>query len=239
MKLACSSAAFDRQLRSGDLTQLEWIDLCARKLATDGVVFDVAHFPRTDSDYLAQVKKMCADLGLTVAAVFDGGFFGGNASEMAGALDVAVALGAPLLSSRLPAETEASWVETLERLNAATSMGKRANVTLGLRNAARTFAASTHDVKRVSKEADSAWLRYAPDFGAFDASDQPADLLPKTVLAWYSVVDSRQVRPLVALLSDFRGFVALDAPAESPQGQAIVEILSSLRDERLPSVRHS
>ncbi|MGH8163526.1 MAG: hypothetical protein ACREP1_04245, partial [Rhodanobacteraceae bacterium] len=69
MKLACSSTAFDRELRDGDLTQLEWIDRCARELAADGLVFDVAHFPRTDADYLAQVKKMCADLGLTVAAV--------------------------------------------------------------------------------------------------------------------------------------------------------------------------
>jgi len=82
MKLACSSTAFDQQLRSGDLTQLEWIDACARELAADGVVFDVRHFPRTDTDYLAQVKKMSADLGLTVAALRHDGFFTADSAHM-------------------------------------------------------------------------------------------------------------------------------------------------------------
>ncbi|HEY8314003.1 MAG TPA: TIM barrel protein [Candidatus Baltobacteraceae bacterium] len=216
MKLACSSTAFDRQLRNGDLTQLEWIELCARELAADGVVFDVAHFPRTDSDYLAQTKKMCADLGLTVAALRDDAFFGGDEGRMSQTMEQAMALGAPLLASQLEAETAASWSEVLERLGMATSLAKRSNVTLAVRNVTQTFAASTHDLKRVSKEADSAWLRYGPDFAAFDSADEPEALLAGTVLAWYCGGPGNTPVRVRALLRDFRGFLAVDQTAAGP-----------------------
>ena len=75
MKLACASSALHHAIERGDLTQLEFIDLCARELACDGVVLDVRHFPRTDDDYLAQIKKMAADRGLTVAALAAPAFF--------------------------------------------------------------------------------------------------------------------------------------------------------------------
>src|SRR5579884_3364705 len=69
MKIASSTASFDRDLRAGDLTQLEWLDLCVEPLGLDGVLFDARHFPRTDDEYLAQLKKMCVDRGLSVAGV--------------------------------------------------------------------------------------------------------------------------------------------------------------------------
>jgi sugar phosphate isomerase/epimerase len=210
MKLACSSTAFDESLRSGKLTQLEWIDLCAHELAADGVVFDVRHFPRTDTDYLAQIKKMCADLGLTVTALRHDAFFAGDAAHVEQAFEIALALGAPLIAAPLPLETGASWTGVLARLGEATSQAKRHNVTLAVRNSPHTFAANTHDMKRVSKEADSAWLRYGPDFGALDAASEPATLVAKTVLAWSSF--DAQPERLLGLLDGFIGFVALDAP---------------------------
>jgi sugar phosphate isomerase/epimerase len=208
MKLACSSTAFDEQLRSERLTQLEWIDLCAHELAADGVVFDVRHFPRIDTDYLAQVKKMAVDLGLTVAAVRHDGFFDADSAHMEQALELALALGAPVLSAPLPPEVSTSWSEVQARLGNATSHAKRLNVTLAVRNAPHTFAASAHDLKRVSKEADSAWLRYGPDFGALEAGSDPQGLLQKTVLVW-----SDDQAPPASLLGPFLGFVALDARA--------------------------
>ena len=75
MKLACASSALGREIESGELTQLEFLDLCARELECDGVVLDVRHFPRTDSDYLAQIKKMATDWGLTIAALSDASLF--------------------------------------------------------------------------------------------------------------------------------------------------------------------
>src|SRR3984885_3443121 len=105
MKLAVASSGFHHSLESGELTQLEFLDLCARDLACDGVVLDVRHFPRTDGDYLAQVKKMAADRGLGVAALADAAFFGFEESAMAEAFEVAAAIGAPLLAGELVRET--------------------------------------------------------------------------------------------------------------------------------------
>ena len=210
MKLACSSTAFDATLRSGELTQLEWIDLCAHDLAADGIVLDVRHFPRIDTDYLAQVKKMATDLGLCIAALRHDGYFSGDEPHMVEGVEIAIALGAPLLSAPLPLEVDASWTDVLARLGTATSLAKRHNVTLAIRNAPHTFAAGVHDLKRVAKEADSAWLRFAPDFGALDAASEPQALLAKTVLVWQQSGAS-DAAACAQLLAGYLGFVALDA----------------------------
>jgi sugar phosphate isomerase/epimerase len=220
MKLACASTAFDEQLRGDRLTQLEWIDLCGHELEADGVVFDVRHFPRTDTDYLAQVKKMAVDLGLTVAALRHDGFFEGDEAHLEQALEMALALGAPLLCAPLPPEVAMSWTQVQGRLSTAASHAKRLNVTLAIRNVAHTFAASTHDLKRVSKEADSAWLRYGPDFGALDAGSDPQTLAGKMVIVWADYANATiPLQPLAG----YRGFVVLDAP----QGDATAEHMKS------------
>ncbi len=224
MKLACSSTAFDERLRSGELTQLEWIDLCAHELSADGIVCDVRHFPRTDTDYLAQVKKMAVDTGLTMAALRHDGFFDADREHMEQALEMALALGAPLLSAPLPPETAVSWADMQGRLGAATSLAKRLNVTLAVRNAPHTYAATSADMKRVSKEADSAWLRYGPDFGALDAASEPEALAGKCVLVWHELGRS-DLGATAELLREFRGFLCLSdaeggATAESAR-QAI------------------
>ncbi|HET6894600.1 MAG TPA: TIM barrel protein [Candidatus Baltobacteraceae bacterium] len=208
MKLACSSTAFDERLRSGELTQLEWIDLCAHELSADGIVCDVRHFPRTDTDYLAQVKKMAVDTGLTMAALRHDGFFDAGTEHMEQALEMALALGAPLLSAPLPPETAVSWAEMQTRLGTATSVAKRLNVTIAVRNAPHTYAATSADMKRVSKEADSAWLRYGPDFGALDAASEPEALAAKCVLAWHDL-RREDTAATAEPLRAFRGFLCL------------------------------
>lgn len=218
MKLACASTAFDLRLESGDLTQLEWLDLCARELAADGVVCDVRHFPRRDSDYLAQVKKMAVDLGLVIAAVSDAEFFGGDEASMREVLAVADVLGAPIVAAPLEIETATSWSAELERIGVATSMAKTMNVTLAVRNRPQTFGATSHDLKRVSKEADSAWLRFALEYEAFDAASNPQALIARTVLLWHAhqagVLEGEQSPTIDRMLQDakdFRGFLVVDA----------------------------
>ena len=219
MKLACASSAFDRRLESGDLTQLEWLDLCGRELAVDGVVCELRHFPRRDSDYLAQVKKMAVDLGLTIAALGADAFFCEDEAAMREALAVADVIGAPIVVGGLQSETKESWSAQLARINVATSMAKSMNVTLAVRNRPQTFAASSHDLKRVSKEADSAWLRYALEIATFDAASDPELLIPKAVLLWHTHApgevesdESPAVSRVLELAKDFRGFLVLDVP---------------------------
>ncbi|MDQ2662706.1 MAG: hypothetical protein M3Y18_01575 [Candidatus Eremiobacteraeota bacterium] len=214
MKLACTSAAFDGAFATGDLTQIEWIELCARELAVDGIVLDVRHFPRTDYDYLAQIKKMTTDLGLSVAGVFDAAFFSAPESGVDRTLELALSVGAPIVAGGLASETELSRSAVLDALGQATGKGKLHNVTLAVRNAPNTFAASTHDLKRVSKEADSAWLRYGPDLDAFDASSEAKTLFARAVLLWINASsEAPRIREVLAMTPDYRGFVVLDGPS--------------------------
>ena len=207
VKLACSSSSFDQALKSGRLTQLEFLDLAARELRADGAVLDVRHFPRTDDDYLAQIKKMAADTGLTIAAISSDEFFGADEQRMRDLMHVAVATGAPLLTGRLSAETAMPWSTQLERLSTATSIAKKQNVTLAVRNAPTTFAATTADCKRVAKESDSAWLRFGIEPSAMDAASDLAAIADRTVLLWVPFEP-----PLPGAWRDFIGFAALDRP---------------------------
>jgi hypothetical protein len=231
MKLACASGAFHRDIESGELTQLEFLDLCARELACDGVVLDVRHFPRTDDDYLAQVKKMATDRGLTIAALADWAFFGATRSAMNARLDDAVALGAPLIAAPLAREIECAWSDQLARLGDATSLAKAHNVTLAVRNVPGTFAASAHDYKRVAKEADSAWLRLGPEPKRLDAASDPRALAPNTVLIWSDVSSDteRSIAETIDAFAEFRGHVALDAGSGEASAAAFREAIRRWR----------
>jgi len=212
MKLACASGAFHRAIECGDLTQLEFVDLCAREFACDGVVLDVRHFPRSDDDYLAQVKKMTTDRGISIAALVDSAFFSAAREAMAKVLRAATLLGAPLVAAPLASETERSWSEQLAALNEATSLAKAANVTLALRNAPGTFAAGAQDCKRVTKEADSAWLRLGPDPERLSAESDPGVLAPNAVLLWACAGSLREpsISGTLDAFAGFRGHLALD-----------------------------
>ncbi len=209
MKLACASGVFDRAFRRGDLTQLEFIDACARELACDGVVLDVRHFPRVDVEYLAQLKKMATDLGLAIAAYLDDTFFLAESEGMAAAIDRALRLGALLVAAPLAQQTAMAWSEQLARIGMATSLAKSANVTLAVRNAPGSFAATGYDCKRVTKEGDSAWLRLGLEPALFDAATEPAVLADRTVMLWCDAAHSHEDDRIDAF-TGFRGFLVLD-----------------------------
>lgn len=232
MKLACASSAFSRAIERGDLTQIEFVELCARQLACDGIVLDVAHFPRTDSDYLAQIRKMAVDLGLDIAAVTDAGFFTADEAAMRATVAIASALGAPLISAGLAAQSASPWSEQRERLGTATSLAKAANITLALRNVAGTHAATAADLKRVSKEADSAWLRFGLDPAALDAAADPGALAGKVVLLWSRA--TADPATIVAAYPEFRGYLTFDDPSGAAD---LEEHKTRLQSWRVETVR--
>jgi hypothetical protein len=228
MKIACSSASFARDFAAGELTELEWLDLCANELELDGVVFSAAHFSRTDTEYFAQLKKSAADLGLTVAAVAAGPAIGdGTASDLVedGVLDAAVALGAPLVLVRAPeaGDDARAWGAFTDRLQQLARTAKSVNVTLGLQNVPGTLCATPADLRRAAKDVDSSWLRFALDPVAPGAADGAAAILPKTVLATHTVErlaafgqsGDPVADDLIARLARFRGFVVLDRGDET------------------------
>jgi sugar phosphate isomerase/epimerase len=234
MKIASSSASFAGMLERGELTQLEWLDLSAAELELDGVLFDLRHFARTDGEYLAQLKKTATDLGLGVAGLVAAEPAGGEA-----ALDIATALGAPLVIVDAPhlGDDPAAPGAFVAALKPVVASGKRLNVTIALRNAPGTLCASASDCKRLAKEIDSAWLRFATDATAFGAFEQLGDLAAKTVIAFHTIgdvpafatVDDPEARRLVDALRGFRGFVVLDRTAESGERDAFHRALGRMR----------
>ncbi len=233
MKLACTSGTCSRSFETGELTQLEFLDLCASDFACDSVVLDVRHFPRTDSDYLAQLKKMATDLGLGIAALVDDAFLPGETSAMETRIGQALALGAPLLVTRVAVETAMPWSRQLERLNHATGLAKAANVTIAMRNAPGTFAGTALECKRVSKETDSAWLRYALDPATL--VDEDADALQAKSVAMIGMLNESDeaIDGFIERFHRFRGTVVLDSTASC----TVADIANATRRWRIASAR--
>lgn len=103
MKLGCSSWSYHALFRSGRMSLLDWLRVCAEELEVDGVELLDLHFPTTDPIYLRDVKKLCIDLNLTISGVAVSNDFGPDdrrAEEVRKVqrwCDIAAYLGAPVV----------------------------------------------------------------------------------------------------------------------------------------------
>jgi sugar phosphate isomerase/epimerase len=224
MRLALSSTAFARALAAGELTQLELLDACAGELQADGVVLDAAQFPRRDTDYLAQVKKFCADLALTIVAVRDDGLTGRDSD----ALVMASHLGAPYVLTCMPGKGNdpvMRWNESLAIIARAASIAKKLNVTLAVRNVPGSLVADNFEMGRLRKESDTAWLCFALDPLALGAP--PDEKLRKHLVLAYT--DSDADPAVLERLAPFAGFVCVDSSDGSGELPAVKRRLHAWR----------
>lgn len=234
MKVCCCSRSSARALQSGALTQLEWIDrACA--LAVDGVEFAASHFPRVDDDYLAQLKKLCVDRGLTVASLAIDEPFGADVDrDIDGAsawIDRALALGSPIVRMRA-AEASGSagvaWRELVRGLKAVCAIAKARNVTVALEPHAGSQAANADDHKRAVKECDSSWLRLAMPLSLLSADDA---WLERT-LPVIAVCDAPELGDGdIGRLRDagYLGFWSIDIAADDEASPAVGRVVDALR----------
>ena len=210
MKLAASSLTLDRLLTTLALTQLEWIEQSAARLGLDGIVYELAHLPRTDADYLAQCKKVTVDLGLTPVAVHDATFLAleRTDAQRVETLRIAVALGTPMILCAVgdPGDVPpADFNATVKLAKAASSQAKAANVTLACHPRAGSIAKDLAELRHLVKDVDSAWLRYA-----VPAAEIASDSLggrDRIVLALASRDDAEAVSA-----SAFLGWTVVEAP---------------------------
>ncbi|NNM93744.1 MAG: hypothetical protein HKL92_10420, partial [Candidatus Eremiobacteraeota bacterium] len=160
-----------------------------------------------------QIKKATVDLCVTPVATLDDGFFLASRSEKEESLRIALAVGAPLLLARAPGLAACTYPELAAALGEATGLAKAANVTIALRNAPDTHASSDADCKRLAKEADSAWLRFAPEPLRLDAGSSLAALVGKSVALVHDLAeDAEKARSLIEREAPgYRGYVILDA----------------------------
>jgi len=165
MKIASSSSSCAGPIAAGELTQLEWLAAAASAAGVDGVVFDIAHFPRIDDEYVAQLKKVAIDLGLVPVALDAPRLLDPDTTE-AGRDDlIALAgrLGALFVLTRLPAPSDvppAAFIAAVAAAKSAVRAAKRVNVTLLAAPAPETLASDIPSLRHFLKDVDSAWLRY-------------------------------------------------------------------------------
>jgi len=234
-------------LRAGDLTQLEWIDACANELMLDGVDLSAAHFPRIDDDYLAQIKKLCVDRGLTIACVSADEPLGGagpRIDEWRRRLEIAQTLGAPLLRAVCAgseASPPAAWRDLVRSLKEICAHAKRLNVTIALQPDERSLVAAPADVKRLLKECDSAWLRLAlaASHLASGGAESWEPLLGEAIIIVADIhrldtfgadetIDYR--RALAALWrTRYRGFLSIEYDGEESELPAVARAAAWLR----------
>lgn len=164
-----SSRAFGAALSAGELTQLEWLDERSRDGDADALDFASAHFPRTDPDYVAHLKKLCADRRLLPASVsVDEPLRTDDVEreihDFSSWIDVASGLGAPyvrLAAGPVVGPPPIAWRELVRALKAVCAHAKRRNVTLALEPGLGSLVDDASAAKRLLKECDSAWLRLA------------------------------------------------------------------------------
>lgn len=227
MRIAVSSSTFRRPLAAGDLTQLEWLERCASELDADGVLADVIDFPRTDSEYTAQLRKVAVDLGLVPFGLDAAGLFEPGAAEARErTLALATGFGALVVRSGLPAPGDvppASFVETVATAKMLGRAAKAANVTLVVPAAAGTLGDDLDAVKRLLKDADSAWVRPCPR-----ATDDDVDPGPRHHYPALSVTPDDD--PALVLPRAERPWLILDAPAGDRPWETAAAAIAALRN---------
>jgi hypothetical protein len=235
VRIAVSSSSFREPLEARALTQLEWIERCATLLDADGLLFDTAHFPRTDAEYAAQLRKVTIDLGMVP--------FGLDCStllEPAAAADardtvltLAAGLGTAVIRTVLPAPgpvPPATFAETVGAAKALSRAAKAINVTVLLATAPGTLGADLAAVKHLLKDVDSAWLRACPNALVDDAALGGKDRYP-------AFVATPEDDPRLVVARRSGAWVILDAPPDErpwePVGKAIAALRKAEAERRL------
>jgi hypothetical protein len=203
-------------------------------LPVDGLVFDVRHFPRTDADYLAQIKKVATDLGVSVAAVRDDALLAEGGFD---AIAIAQTIGAPVVLARAAEKSDAPEAAALLTAAAqqAAREAKARNVTLAVRALAGTQLEDAAALKRLAKDVDSAWFRFALDPAR--AKEAPDGIATRSVIATH---ESSELDPFGADvhwdlsgalrgLHGFRGFLTLDYAGTADVKTALRTQLAWLR----------
>jgi hypothetical protein len=224
MRIAISSSPFRRAFAAGELTQLEWVERCASVLAVDGVLPELGDFPRSDGEYVAQLRKVAIDLGLVPLGI-DAPALLEDGSSVDGALAVATAFGGALVRTLLPAPgavPPATFVEAATRAKAASKAAKAVNVTLLVAVAPGTLGEDLAALKHLLKDVDSAWLRAAPR-----ALDVGGAIGAKERYPAFVATPADAPRDVVATAAS--SWVILDAPEGEGPWERLADAIGALR----------
>lgn len=190
MRLGCNFWCYNRDFRAGKLTQLQWIEKCAKKFRLDGVEILDYGFPAEElvnkmpkEAYLKKLKKLCADLQLDIYMVSAANNFG-QADEkklraeidyVKGWIDVGFYLGAPLVRcfSGHPdkkGDFEGGWKPFIVAMKECVKHAESKGIVMALENhgGETGLVYSSVQVIRMMKEVNSPWLKLCLDTGNFN-----------------------------------------------------------------------
>ena len=182
MQTSCSSWSYHRTIAAGKMDQLAWVRECAN-LELDGVELLSNHFPKTDRDYLIELKKTCADNYLTIAMVSAGGHLTvaddaqreNEIEKIKKWVEVAEFMGAPRVRFFCGngAELEAGGRELYEKVKNAmqkiAQAGAERGIVMALENHGNTTA---KQLLSLLKDVNSPWLKFTLDTGNYPPASQ-------------------------------------------------------------------
>jgi len=226
VRIGVSSSSFRRPLAAGDLTQLEWVERAASLLGVDGVIADIADFPRLDREYVAQLRKIAVDLGIVPFGIDAPGLLddGAGPDDMT-TLSVAREFGALVVRMLLPPPGDvppAGFTAAVARTKVACRLAKTANVTLIVPAAEGTLGADESAVHHLLKDVDSAWIRACPHALDESATYPAKERFP----ARCAGLDDDPARVVAATGN---GWLILDALAPEAPWEAFASAIAALR----------
>lgn len=103
MKIGCSSQSFETAFREGRMDLRDFLRACGDEMHLDGVELLDRHFASTDAAELREIKRLCLDQHLTIAAIGVTSAAGPDGRRVLDAdhvrrwCDIAAVLGAPIV----------------------------------------------------------------------------------------------------------------------------------------------
>jgi sugar phosphate isomerase/epimerase len=188
MKLGCNIWSYHRAVNSKKISQLEWVEKCAKELKLDGVELLDYGFPESvvkgnppDGDYLKKIKKLCTDLNLEIYLVSSASNFGfvdekklkESIEYVKKWIDISYYLGAPatrfFAGHAEPLEDqENGWKSLIKATKICTEYAESKGIVLALENHnGKGFIKTSEDVFKLFNAINSPWLKLCLDTGNF------------------------------------------------------------------------
>ena len=187
MKLSLCTWSYHRTLEAGKLDFEGLIKLAANELKLNGVDIIADHLPKTDKKYLVDLKKIMADLSLTVACLSPGNNFGqadkkaldNEVQTINKWVDCAYVLGTPVVrifAGWASKDQQAKlWPNVVEGIRRSAEYAQQFGITLCIEyHNDGGFLPTSVETFRLLKEVNSPYVQLNVDTGNYQDKDNYA-----------------------------------------------------------------
>lgn len=194
MKIGLCTWSYNRSLGFHDKSTKKidfegMLQICAKDLKIGGVDIITDLLPKDDKKYLLHVKKLCADLQLTISALSPGNnFCQEKDSDLEGQidyvkkwLDAAYIMGAPVLrvfAGWIPKEKQkAVWPNVVKAFKESARLAEERGVVLGIESHnGGGLLPSSVETHKLLEDVNSPWVELNLDTGNYQDKDMYAAL---------------------------------------------------------------